>query len=194
MNHSSERSDFAYAPANSQVDESVCQSCPVNLSHSADMASVERVRQYLAYWFQLGQGVVIRNGAKVLLPKRVISGNSYSPEFETCWQYLTSPQAGDCYLQGTNQTIAELLSPAWDISPCARCSMPVPLRQPGFSTQFECPCADLPSWPNSEMPMPRAPIDSQNHLSGLRDRLGQCSVDEDSPLAETADSTLEAQD
>lgn len=135
------------------------------------MASIERVRQYLAYWFQLGQGVVTQNGSKVILPKRVLLGNSYSPEFEASWQYIISGQAGDCHLQGTSQTIAELLSPEWEINPCARCSMPIAVPRPGMPTQFECPCTDLPTWPNSEVPMPRSPVNTQNHLSGLRDRL-----------------------
>lgn len=135
------------------------------------MASEQQVRQYLAYWFQLGKGVVVQGGRRVLLPNPVIVGNRYSNEFEECWRYLISQQSGDCYLQGTSQTVAELLSPAWDINPCARCSMPIPFRRPGLPADLECPCSDLPTWPNSEVPSPRAPVDSQNRLSGIRDRL-----------------------
>jgi hypothetical protein len=80
------------------------------------MASESEVRKYIAYWFQLGKKVLIRNGSEALLPKSVIAGDRYSNEFEECWQKILSPDSGDCYLQGTNETIAQLLTPAWEIS------------------------------------------------------------------------------
>lgn len=135
------------------------------------MASEQQVRQYLAYWFQLGKGVVIQNTHQTLLPRPVIQGNRYSPEFEDTWKQVTAQSAGDCHLEGTAQTIQELLSPLWDIDPCARCSMPVPFRSPGLPPVLECPCSDLPDWPNTEMPQPRAPINSANQLMQIRDRL-----------------------
>lgn len=134
------------------------------------MASQNQVRQYLAYWFQLGKRVLIRNGEEALLPKTVIQGDRYSDEFEKCWQEILAPESGDCYVEGTNETIAELLTPAWELNPCARCSMPVPLRNVGMPPEA-CPCYDLPTWPNLEIPVPRSPIDSKTHLLGLRDRL-----------------------
>ncbi|MGI0489059.1 hypothetical protein ACN4EK_26920 [Pantanalinema rosaneae CENA516] len=143
------------------------------------MASEHQVRQYLAYWFQLGKGIVIHGGIEVLLPRPVIAGDRYSPAFEECWQRVIAPDAGDCYLEGTSQTIAELLSPAWEINPCSRCSMPVPVRSVGVAS-LECPCVDIPDWPNTEIPTPRSPIDSQTLLSRIRDRLRQANTVVDS--------------
>jgi hypothetical protein len=134
------------------------------------MASSQQVRQYLAYWFQLGKGVVLGQGRETILPRSVLAGSAYSSEFEACWQKLLMPEAGDCYLEGTQQTIAELLTPAWEIDPCARCAMPVPLKTVGL-TELDCPCGDLPTWPNTEIPQPRSPLSSQDQLAKIRDRL-----------------------
>ncbi|MGA7935785.1 MAG: hypothetical protein WCA35_19700 [Kovacikia sp.] len=139
------------------------------------MASAQQVKQYLAYWFQLGKGVVIQGGKETLLPQPVIQGNAYSQAFEDCWQRILSPESKDCHLEGTNQTIAELLTPGWEIDPCSRCSMPVPLRSVGVSASLDCPCIDLPGWPNTEVPQPRLPVDSQNLLSQIRNRLNSVS-------------------
>ena len=134
------------------------------------MASEQQVRQYLAYWFQLGTKILIRNGQVALLPQPVIQGDRYSDEFERCWQQVLSLESGDCYLEGTSQTIAELLTPAWEMLPCSRCSMPVPLRSSGLPPD-NCPCHELPTWPNTEVPLPRSPINSQTHLADIRNRL-----------------------
>lgn len=134
------------------------------------MASENHVRQYLAYWFQLGKKVLIRNGQEALQPKKVFNGNQYSNEFEECWQKITSPSSGDCYLQGTNETIAQLLTPAWELMQCARCTMPIPMATMGMPPEA-CPCNDLSNWPNSEVPAPREAVNSQNHLNSIRSRL-----------------------
>ncbi|CBN57131.1 MULTISPECIES: hypothetical protein [Kamptonema] len=134
------------------------------------MASQNQVRKYLAYWFQLGKKVLIHNGSETLLPKSVIAGDRYSKEFEDCWQKIISSEAGDCYLEGTRETIAELLTPAWEIDPCARCAMPIPLRHQGMPPDC-CPCFDLPSWPDNEIPKPRSPVSNQAQLSDIRNRL-----------------------
>jgi hypothetical protein len=136
------------------------------------MASEQHVREYLAYWFQLGKRLVVRNGEAFLLPRPVIQGDRYSQEFEACWQQVCSAEAGDCYLEGTQQTIVDLLSPNWEIDPCSRCEMPVPLKIQGIAA-LECPCVDLPGWPNTELPQPRAPISSQARMEQVRDRLRQ---------------------
>ncbi|MFB8791196.1 MAG: hypothetical protein U7123_20675 [Potamolinea sp.] len=88
------------------------------------MASQEEVKRYLAYWLQLGKKVVIGNGNLTLQPQSVIAGDRYSQEFEDIWQQILSPESGDCYLEGTIQTIAELLTPRWDLKSCVRCEMP----------------------------------------------------------------------
>ena len=134
------------------------------------MASEHEVRKYLAYWFQLGKKVWIRNGLESLLPQPVIQGDRYSQAFEDCWQRIISPESGNCYLEGTEETVAELLTPVWNVSPCARCSMPVPVRNLGMPP-LACPCNDLSSWPNTELPAPRSPINSQTQLADIRDRL-----------------------
>lgn len=134
------------------------------------MTSAQEVRQYLAYWFQLGKRVLIRNGQESLLPQPVFQGDRYSQAFENCWQLLTSPDSGDCYLEGTQETIAELLTSEWVINPCARCSMPVPVRDVGMPP-LSCPCNDLSNWPNTELPPPRSAVNSQAQLMDIRDRL-----------------------
>ena len=138
------------------------------------MASESEVRKYIAYWFQLGKKVLIRNGSEALLPKSVIAGDRYSSEFEECWQKILSLKSGDCYLQGTNETIAQLLTPAWEISACARCAMPVVFHDSGMAPEC-CPCYDLPNWPDTGMPQPRSPVSNQLQLSGIRDRLKRSS-------------------
>jgi len=136
------------------------------------MASEQMVRQYLAYWFQLGKGVVVNGGQKVLLPKPVFQGNHYSSSFEQCWQQIQPDQTVDAYLEGTSQTIAELLSPGWDIVSCARCTMPIPMKNIG-AENLECPCFDIEGWPNTELPQPRSAVNSADVLSGIRARLNQ---------------------
>ncbi|MEP0802555.1 hypothetical protein [Funiculus sociatus] len=138
------------------------------------MASKHQVRQYIAYWFQLGKKVLIHNGKEALLPQPVIQGDRYSEEFESCWQKIISPDSGDCYLEGTQETIAQLLTPGWDVSPCGRCEMPVPIKTVGMPPEL-CPCNDLPNWPNTEVPQPRSPVSSQSRLIEIRDRLQRAS-------------------
>ncbi|HBL11482.1 MAG TPA: hypothetical protein DD379_08765 [Cyanobacteria bacterium UBA11162] len=136
------------------------------------MASEQQVKRYLAYWFQLGKKVVIHKDCTLLLPKSVYQGERYSQEFETIWQRVILPDSGDCYLEGTTQTIAELLTQKWDIEPCFRCDMPVPVINIGLPPE-SCTCYDLPTWPNTELPAPREPGRSKECLSLIRDRLGQ---------------------
>ncbi|MEQ9548320.1 MAG: hypothetical protein RIM23_01690 [Coleofasciculus sp. G3-WIS-01] len=134
------------------------------------MASEQQVKRYLAYWFQVGKKVVVRNGENVLQPQRIIAGDRYSQEFEELWQYLLSPESGDCYLTGTSQTISELLTSKWDLEPCSRCDMPVPMFNVG-SPPESCTCNDLSNWPNTDLPTPREPINTQNRLSAIHQRL-----------------------
>lgn len=134
------------------------------------MASEQDIRRYLAYWFQLGKRVLLNDGQQSQLPRPVIQGDRYSQEFERCWQDILSPASGDCYLEGTEQTIDELLSPQWEVSPCARCQMPVPVTSLGMPS-LNCPCAELPNWPNFELPSPRSPLSSSEQLQHIRERL-----------------------
>ncbi len=157
------------------------------------MASEQQVKRYLAYWFQLGKKVVIRNGDSAVLPQSVIAGNRYSDEFESIWQLILSPESGDCYLEGTRERIADLLTPKWIIEPCVRCDMPVPMINIGLPPEL-CPCNDIPTWPNTEIPLPREPINTQKHLQGIRDRLNkaksQHESSEDTSSSPATDSQL----
>lgn len=137
------------------------------------MATEQDVKRYLAYWFQLGRQVIVGNGKAHLLPQPVLQGDRYSEEFEQCWQKIR-PVASECHLEGTDETIGELLTPTWELLPCSRCEMPVAMRNLGMPALF-CPCHNLPSWPNTELPSPRSPISSQEQLQLIRDRLWQNS-------------------
>jgi len=134
------------------------------------MASEARVKEYLACWFQLGKAVVMDGGWVTILPQPVFQGDRYSPAFERCWQEIVLPNSDRCVLAGTQQTISELLSSAWAIDRCARCTMPAPQHERGMPPKT-CPCADLPGWPNLDLPLPRVPADTQAHLGQIRDRL-----------------------
>ncbi|MEC4984000.1 MAG: hypothetical protein SAJ37_05840 [Oscillatoria sp. PMC 1068.18] len=133
------------------------------------MATQTQVQQYLAYWFQLGKKILIDNGRKSILLETVIVGDRYSSEFLELWQYLLTPESGDCHLEGTEQTISELLTSAWEMSSCARCEMPVPVKSTGIQP-LSCPCIDLPLWPNDELPKPRSPVRSSSYLSQIVQR------------------------
>ena len=135
------------------------------------MASSEQVKKYLAYWFQLGKPLIFNDG-EALLPKPVVAGSRYSAEFEACWQRILITEGNGCYLDGTDQTIAELLSEQWDLTSCARCGMPVPIVNVGMQSSA-CPCFDLPNWPNLDLPLPRLPVETQTQLEQIRDRLKQ---------------------
>ncbi|HEY9738150.1 MAG TPA: hypothetical protein V6D06_17785 [Trichocoleus sp.] len=136
------------------------------------MASEKQVREYLAHWFQLGKPIVLNNGQTECLPYPIYFENRYSQAFEECWQQILQTGGQGCYLKGTSQTIDKLLSSAWAVIACARCSMPVPLPDLGYTSDL-CPCNDLAGWPNIEAPQPRPAVDSRKHLSALQQRLEQ---------------------
>ncbi len=138
------------------------------------MASEDQVRRYLGHWFQLGRKVYIRNGDRSVLPSPVIEGNHYSQAFEQCWQTLLAPESGECYLEDTDQTITELLTPQWEIIVCCRCVMPIPMTL-GSMGVSACPCINLLSWPNLDLPQPRSPIDDQAQLGLIKERLLRAS-------------------
>lgn len=133
------------------------------------MASDQEIQTYLALWFQLGKSVVNQPTGAQLHPSPVYHANAYSPAFEQCWQIIIqAPRL--YYLEGTEQSIAELQSSAWEFIYCARCVMPVPMRLD--SAAFgPCPCQDLPLWPNVELPLPRLPISNRKVLNDICHRL-----------------------
>ncbi|MEA5551735.1 hypothetical protein VB713_12210 [Anabaena cylindrica UHCC 0172] len=138
------------------------------------MANKQEVKKYLAHWFQLGKKVVVGHSDQSFLPSTVLSGDRYSQEFEDCWEQIVSLEMSDCYLEGTHETIAQLLTPTWEMLACGRCEMPVPVRTLGMPALF-CPCNSLPTWPNTELPAPRSPINSQEQLTEICDACGERS-------------------
>ena len=135
------------------------------------MAEATQVKKYLAYWFQLGKKIKISSQNRSLLPKKILNGYVYSSEFEELWALVTQDlHPEDCYLEGTNQTIGQLLSSEWEITDCARCGMPVPIIQLGMQNN-SCVCDDLENWPNNELPNPRSPVNNQQKLIRIRESL-----------------------
>ena len=136
------------------------------------MASTTQVKTYLAHWFQLGKKLVWRNGEETLLPQPVIQSDRFSTQFEECWQKIASIGGKDCYLEGSNETIEDLLSSNWIISGCARCNMPIALIESGVQS-LDCICSDLDNWPNNELPQPRSPVNNRLQLDKIRARLSE---------------------
>lgn len=133
------------------------------------MAAEIEVKEYLAYWFQLGKGVVLPKSQRILLPTPIFEGMGFSRQFEQYWQQILQSEE-DCYLEGTEQSIQELLSPGWEMINCARCTLPIPVSRV-HPPSCLCPCADLSTWPNSELPLPKLPIASNQYLRCLQKRL-----------------------
>lgn len=133
------------------------------------MADPQQVKQYLARWLQLGKALTVQGGQSVK-PHPVIAGDRYSTEFEASWQQICAPESGDCYLEGTELTIQQLLSEQWDIIDCGRCDMPIPVPHTGAGAA-DCPCHDLPTWPNTELPQPRLPVRNGTYLKDIHQRL-----------------------
>ena len=136
------------------------------------MASVEKVKCYLAQWFHLGKKVIVGKNKEAICPNPVIAGDHYSSLFEDYWQEIFSVYSEDCYLEGTEESIQELLSFNWDIDPCSRCQMLIPIKERGLPNLC-CPCFDLSTWPNLNIPIPHSPVNNKNHLYNLKLRLNK---------------------
>ncbi|WP_267383551.1 hypothetical protein [Cyanobacterium sp. uoEpiScrs1] len=139
------------------------------------MASKAQVKHYLAYWFQLGKQVVLPNRQQKLCPSQIFRGNTYSYEFESYWQYIFTA-SNDCYLEGAEQSIQQLLSPEWKVVECTKCRMPCPIAISENASPI-CLCLDLPGWPNTKLPSPRSAVDNQTHLARIQQRLAQLNYD-----------------
>lgn len=134
------------------------------------MAKPQQVREYLAFWFQLGKRVILPSTQQALLPEPIFENGSYSKAFEHCWGLLQDPAEGDAFLEGTPQTIHDLLTLEWEILPCSRCEMPVPVIDLGMPVEG-CPCSDLLSWPNQDIPVPRSAVHTHQRLTSIQNRL-----------------------
>lgn len=137
-----------------------------------------QVKEYLAHWFQLGKQLINPKTGEIILPQPIYQNGQYSLSFEQTWRYITNPKNGDFYLEGMPQNIQDLFSPEWELVSCARCSLPIPVRQSGNQSLI-CPCHDIDSWPNTKLPQPRRGIDSNHHLRQLGDRLRQQKIAQD---------------
>jgi hypothetical protein len=133
------------------------------------VGTVEQVKRYFAYWFQVGKPVILPVGDRRMLPDPGVSGDRYSDSFEACWAELLQPKNQDAYLEGTKHTLKELLSDRWDILSCARCTMPVPIDTIGLDVG--CPCSDLSNWPDVNIPTPHDPVSTRNQLGSINQRL-----------------------
>ncbi|WP_404789667.1 hypothetical protein [Altericista sp. CCNU0014] len=134
------------------------------------MALEADVKKYIACWMQLGKKVWINAGQSFCLAQTVLERDRYSPEFEQCWAQITDAHSNDCYLDGTTIDVKELLSDSWEIVECARCDMPISLPAAGLPV-LGCPCNSLPNWPNTELPLPRAPVNSSERLLAIQKNL-----------------------
>ena len=134
------------------------------------MASHRQVRTYLACWFQLNRGVILHDTGDRLCPQPVIQQSNYSPAFEACWTQVLQRKGQNCYLEGTNQTLAELMTESWELMSCPRCTLPIPVPNCPV-IRLECPCSELHTWPNTQLPLPRVPFNSQHALGHICDRV-----------------------
>ncbi len=106
-----------------------------------------------------------------MIPKKVLNDSGYSSELEKLWALVTNDcNRQYCYLEGTNESIGELLSPEWDIIDCARCNMPMPIVELGIQSA-SCVCDDLDNWPNNELPNPRSSVNNTERLMIIRKSL-----------------------
>lgn len=144
------------------------------------MASVQEVQSFLAYWFQLGKPLILKHEERECLPTPIFSGDQFSWAFQQCWQSIME-HPEDSFLRGVDESIADLLRDDWEIQGCARCTMPLPLPVRGIKVS-PCPCADLSSWPNEDMPKPRQGVCTQSYLKDIQQRLGQRSSAEQERL------------
>jgi hypothetical protein len=138
----------------------------------ANMSNYDAVKKYFAQWLQMGKKVFIQSQNKLVGVSCVVRGESYTNEFEQLWAEISDPRSGDVYLDGTNESIQELLSPKWEVVSCARCEMPIPIGMGPQAAQI-CPCNDLGCYPNLEAIAPREPVITAKHLSSIMSRLKQ---------------------
>ncbi|MCM1983517.1 hypothetical protein [Lyngbya confervoides] len=146
------------------------------------MASTTQVKRFVAIWLQLGKRLVHSSGDVQEKPDRVVQGDRYSPEFDSCWATLLD-QASNWHLSGTAYTLAMLLTQDWEIVSCARCDLPIPLQIAGINDP-SCPCGDIEGWPNLDLPLPHTPIDSRHRLASILCKLDQLDEAQFQKLAE----------
>lgn len=131
-----------------------------------------QVKDYVAQWLQLGKHLQI--GQETITVQPVRQFHNYSPEYETLWQKISAPAtAHQTYLSGVEPSIGDLLTARWQITDCYRCHGLIPTPSFHQGTHSDCPCADLPNFPDVNLVMPHPPIDSQARLQKVADRIGK---------------------
>jgi hypothetical protein len=135
------------------------------------MAASNVVKDYLAQWMQVGKKVLIDGKNESVSICKIIDGEKYAPEFETLWAEISTTNAKTAYLEGTNETILELLSDKWELIECPRCSLPSACIDVGVRETQPCPCDTMKLWPNLETIAPRKPVTTTQYLNNICDRL-----------------------
>ena len=132
------------------------------------MATSAKIKSFLASWLQLGKAIEYHGGENKFQPDRILSIDGYSQEFEDWWSEFKA-DSQHWFLAGSHHPLSELFEAEWDIESCSRCDMPIPLRVAGINDS-NCPCADLITWPNLELPQPRAPKNTGQNLRKILSR------------------------
>lgn len=87
------------------------------------MANKNEVKQYLAYWMQLGRKLILSD--RVVSLDQVIAGDHYTTRFEEIWQEGEArPEAAS--LEGANISLEQLFSANYELLSCPRCDLPLP--------------------------------------------------------------------
>ncbi|MEI6429769.1 MAG: hypothetical protein WCO45_15505 [Pseudanabaena sp. ELA607] len=140
------------------------------------MASSKSVKQYIAQWLQLGQGLDVPGQNRLMQQRSTVVGGNFSSAFEQLWQEITQPSLiSQVHLHHTHETIEQLLSNEWEILPCARCNCLVACLSLGARQPKPCPCDVLHNFPNLDSLPPRLPVHTNNHLGQIRDRVMRVS-------------------
>jgi hypothetical protein len=87
------------------------------------MASRTFVKNYIAQWMQMGKSVSLSTQGEQVSIYKILDGEEYSSSFNQLWDEISTTKADQAYLDGTDQTINDLLSDRWEIIGCARCSL-----------------------------------------------------------------------
>ncbi|MCA1904320.1 MAG: hypothetical protein CV045_00895 [Cyanobacteria bacterium M5B4] len=132
------------------------------------MANKNEVKQYLAYWMQLGRKLILSD--RVVSLDQVIAGDHYTTRFEEIWQEGEArPEAAS--LEGANISLEQLFSANYELLSCPRCDLPLPSLTLGPRSAQPCPCDDLNLWPNFDTVPPRQPVNTTDQLRSIYQRL-----------------------
>ncbi len=132
------------------------------------MANKTEVKEYLAYWMQLGRRVIVND--RVISLDRVVAGDHYTTRFEEIWQEMQAhPESAS--LEGSDHTLQQLLAPTYELLDCPRCHLPLPSPTLGPRSAQPCPCEHLHLMPPLDTVPPRLPISTQAQLRSIHQRL-----------------------